>query len=296
MRQQPLARHGLLAYTNTMIGRAFDHLGILSLQAALVALGRGGADASYPLTREQIAAEHARLRRTPAGLSRPVVILNGYHTPPQVAWWARLQLSRLTSHRAGDFLTVSYPTETRIERAAEKAITAVERRWPKGGGSDAGAGDGTIEVDVVGISMGGLVARFAAMEAERRTHPLRHHAPGPSRLRIANLYTFATPHQGSMRAALIAPDDAARDMQPMSRFLEALNRAERPYPLVAYTQTRDNLIAPGAAAPPGESALVGTGSRMMSHFTVTHNPWFLADLARRLRREPPLLTPPGGGR
>lgn len=275
-------------YTNKMLGRAFDQLGMLSLRATLAAVGRGGADPSFPLTRGQVEEEHARLGRSPAGLCRPVVILNGYHTPPQVAWWARLQLCRLTSQKAEDFLTVSYTAETLIERAAERAIAAVERRWPSGGG---GVGDGTIEVDVVGISMGGLVARFAALEAERRSHPLRSYTPGKTRLRIANLYTFATPHQGSLRAALMAPDAAARDMKPTSRFLEVLNGVERGYPVVSYTQRRDGLIAPAAAAPKGETAIVGSGSRMMSHFTAVHNPWFLADLARRLRSEPALLAP-----
>lgn len=274
----------MFAYTNLMALPLGDHLAMLSLRATLALLGRGGSDPSFRADAKFVRAELARMQSSPVPLTRPIVILSGYHTPAQVAWWIRAQLSRLTSGRPSDFLTVSYPAHTQIERAAEQSLEAVRNRWS----------NEPPELDAIGISMGGLVARYAALSSHDRTHPLRSTSPSTHRLRLARLFTFATPHQGSMRAQLVAPDDAARDMKPGSPFLAALNSRVRDYELVCYTQRGDNLIAPHAAAPPGQSVFVADGSRFMSHFTGSHNPWFLVDLARRLRGEKPLLGESGG--
>jgi pimeloyl-ACP methyl ester carboxylesterase len=210
------------------------------------------------------------MAREPAGLRRPVLILNGYHTPRNEAWWARVRLSGLTSRRASDFAAVSYLLTRRLGDAACTAVKTVERRWGKG-----------VEVDVVGISMGGLVARLAA------------HDMG---LRVARLFSFATPHDGSSRAAMIAPDEAARDMKPGSALLARLNGLERGYELVCYGQVGDAVVHPRGCAPPGERAFIAPGSRVMEHFTTLHNPWFMADVAKRLRGEEPLLKHPEGSR
>jgi pimeloyl-ACP methyl ester carboxylesterase len=261
-----------------MLSSLGDHLALVSLRAALAVFGQGGSDRAFRHDARAVAAELARLRATPAPLPRPVVILSGYHTPVQVAWWVRVQLTRLTSGNPGDFMTVSYPTRTRIEQAAEQSIAAVRNRWRE-----------PRDVDAVGISMGGLVARYAALAPERRTHPARPTQVSDDRLRVSRLFTFATPHQGSIRAQKVAPDDAARDMKPGSPFLAALNAHQRDYPVVSYVHRGDNFVVPEAAAPPGQAAFTADGSRLMSHFTTAHNPWFLVDIARRLRGEPPLL-------
>jgi len=272
-----------LAYTNIVPLRIGDHLADLSLRAVLATLGRGGSDPSFGVGAAEVAAELQRLRATPRPLARPLVILNGYHTPAQVAWWLRVRLASLTSGRAADILTVSYPAQTMIEGAAEQSLAAITRRWGSGALERAGG------LDVVGISMGGLVARLAALAPKARLFAGRPAALSDGRLQIARLFTFATPHQGSHRAARVAPDTAARDMKPGSPFLEALNAHPREYPLVCYSQRGDAVVQPLAAAPPGVRPLVADGSRLMSHFTTAHNPWFLVDLARRLRGEAPLL-------
>lgn len=270
----------MFVYTNFMPagpGNKPGHLDRLTLKAALLLLGRGGGDASFPHDKASIDRELARLRNAvPLTPPRPLVILNGYHTPAHVARWAAARIAELTDHQYGDILTVSYPTCSLIEQAAERAIDAVTDRF------------GTQDVDVVGISMGGLVARYASLAPDRRVHPLRQTTPGSTRLNIARLFSFATPHMGSKRAALVAPDDAARDMKPGSPFLAMLNAHAADYPIVCYAHRGDNLVDPHAAAAPGSKPIVADGSRWMSHFTAIHNPWFLADLARRLRGLTPL--------
>lgn len=247
-----------------------DNLAVWSLAAALKLTGRGGQPEGCAVGLREVEAELARMAREPVGLRRPLVVLNGYHTPPNEVWWAKARLSRLTSRRASDFGTVSYMYATRLGDAAEKAVRGVERRWGKG-----------VEIDVVGISMGGIVARLAAHEMG---------------LRMVRLFSFATPHDGSSRAVFIAPDEAARDMKPGSAFLTRLNAFHRPYSMVCYGQENDAVVHHRGAAPPGERPFVAPGSWMMEHFTTLHNPWFMLDLARRLRGEEPLLKHPGPSR
>ncbi|MFT3686157.1 MAG: hypothetical protein QM783_14755 [Phycisphaerales bacterium] len=248
------------------MGFGLDHLAGWSLGATLLCTGRGGVPVGCAAGCAEVEDELARMRREPAGLRRPVVVLNGYHTPHIEAWWARACLGSLTSKHPSDFAAVSFLMASRLEDAAKAAVAAVERRWGRG-----------VEVDVVGISMGGLVARLAA------------HDMG---LRMARLFSFATPHDGSSRAARVAPDPAARDMKPGSPFLARLNGLERGYELVCYGQNGDAVVHPRGCAPPGGRAFLAGGSRLMSHFTTLHNPWFMVDLARRLRGETPLLNHP----
>lgn len=204
------------------------------------------------------------MARHPAALRRPVVILGGYHAPPNVAGWVRTTIYPLTSDKPEDFLCVSFPLATGIDDAAQRAARRIDARWRR-----------APELDAIGLSMGGLVARLAAAE-----HGVR----------LARLYSFATPHNGAKRAARVSPDRAARDMKPGSPFLARLNEADRPYELVCYGQAGDRVVDAAGWAPPGVPAFVAPGSRILAHFTTPHNPWFVADLARRLRGEEPLLT------
>ena len=85
-----------------------------------------------------------------------------------------------------------------------------------------------IEVDVVAISMGGLIARYAAM-------PL----PDDSRqLRIRRLFTISTPHRGAKLAALPTFDQRQIDMRPGSAFLASLDDAlaDADYDLLPYVR------------------------------------------------------------
>src|SRR5689334_5615859 len=94
-----------------------NHLALLTLNAALWCTGRGGQPAGCAMSLNEVNADLARMGRTPAGLRRPLVVLNGYHTPHNEAWWARVRLCRLTSRRASDFVAVSYVAATRMEDA-----------------------------------------------------------------------------------------------------------------------------------------------------------------------------------
>ncbi len=170
-------------------------------------------------------------------------------------------------------LAIAFPLHFRFESAAAYAVRLISERFPS---PDTGA---TVEVDVVGISMGGLIARLAA--TPRASSP---------RLRIARLFTLGTPHRGAKVAHLIRPDPTVRDMRPGSAFLQqlddALPRAE--YELTCYARLGDSWVGARNTAPPGQDPIWIRGPRFMSHVTISSDALIITDIARRIRNEPPL--------
>ena len=172
------------------------------------------------------------------------------------------------------------PLADDIEEAASDLVALVESAWP----GEPGTGM-TTEVDVIGISMGGLVSRTAARPAgERGVDP---DGPGGRRLAIRNLYTFATPHDGARLAEAIRVDTASSQMRPGSDFLDGLNGvyADAGYTLTPYAALHDRSVGAMRAAPPGESPIWVSGRVLLSHQRITRDRRLVADLLRRLRGE-----------
>lgn len=252
------------------------------------------------LSRAEAHAELKRLRTEPKPLERPVVILNGYHTPHFLISSLAERLRVCTSGRREDFLVISYVDETDLNVAAERVVRAVNARWPAPESGE------TIGVDVVALSMGGLVARLAALPIEQRptvtgepqgarpSEPSSSGSPARSdlaRLNIVRLYTLASPHSGARLARYVALDDAARAMRSGSAFLNRLNERlpDATYELVCYAHLGDVTVGALNAAPPGMTPIWTDGCWLFSHGAIVENPWFGADIARRLRGEAPLL-------
>lgn len=273
--------------------------GLISLPALAVSFAvpacihKANTNPAITLTRAEAHAELKRLAAEPTALERPVVILNGYHTPHFLIAGLAERLRSCTSGRSSDFLIISYVDATDLNEAADRVVREVNNRWPS-----TVAGE-TVPVDVVGLSMGGVVARLAALPASER--PTVDGAPAwngrgkptGARLKIVRLYTLASPHTGARLARITALDDAARAMRAGSAFLnrlnEALPRAE--YTLVCYAHTGDVTVGARNAAPPGMTPIWTNGTVMFSHGAIVENPWFAADIARRLRGLDPLLAP-----
>jgi hypothetical protein len=217
-------------------------------------------------------------RRKP--LKRPVVILNGYHTPAVHTESMRWRLANATSGDTTDFLMLAYPFGSDIRDIAADVVTEIEARWP-------GTTEETAEVDVIGVSMGGIVAAWASLPQEMRS-VIDDQAP-TQRLKIRHLFTFATPHRGARMAEVIALDSAASQLKSGSLLLSLIEAHERDYELVCYAHHRDFTVGSDRTAPPGTAAFISDGTLLFSHHSVVENPVFLADVARRLRDEPPLL-------
>jgi triacylglycerol lipase len=129
-------------------------------------------------------------------------------------------------------------------RAAGHAVASVTLDPPFGSIDElAGALDGAIDallaqtgaekLVLVGHSMGGLIARtFLARSGGDR---------------VAALVTIATPHHGSNLARL-GPGRDAREMEPGSDWLRALNEKPIPVPTYCVWSARDEFVTPQASA------------------------------------------------
>jgi hypothetical protein len=218
----------------------------------------------------------------PVKPERPILVLGAYHAWSPVVWAMVRKLRRLTGAGEQEVVGVAYPWETSLRAAAVKGVTRAAAAW---GLSPAAT---TVPVDVVGLSMGGLIARMAsAGDNEALGLP-----PDLPRLDAVRIFTFGSPMQGSRRAMRIRPDQAARDMRPGSAILQRISAATGPE-IISYAQLRDNVVGATRTAPAGLEPIWSSGTLLFSHFTTPHNPWFLADMARRLRGEEPLLRAAG---
>ncbi len=207
-------------------------------------------------------------------VTKPLVVLSGWRATPMLAWALGREMRKRLPDRP--VVPVSFMTTSSIEAAAERLIGAVEERFP----SDQPGR--TERVDVVGVSMGGLVARHAAAVGA-----------GGRRLAIGTLFTLATPHRGARLAEAIALDRAARDMRPGSAFLRGLDEHEREYQLVCYARLGDRWVGATNTAPPGMDPIWVEPPRWtLSHLLVSRDRRILDDIAARLRGEAPVLGPP----
>lgn len=135
-------------------------------------------------------------------------------------------------------------------------------------------------LDFVGVSMAGLLGRYLAM-------------PEHAGLKIARLFTISTPHRGANAARIARPDPAARDMAPDSERLRELDTAfpSAPYEMVCYGRRRDLWVGTDRLAPEGHPiALVDTPWYEPGHFLASWDVRIMADIARHVRSEPPMLS------
>jgi hypothetical protein len=231
---------------------------------------------TFHMDEEGLEADAARMAREPKALPRPVVILGGWHSPGLANWSVEAVVRPATSAKSEDFLSVTYPLSLSIKGAANIAVAAMKDRglWGK-------------EVDFIGVSMGGIIARALAAGA-------LGHEPTPSR----RIFTIATPHRGAKIAKVAIIDSCAWDLRPGSKLLERLNNGlnterngDGPE-LFCYGALRDWWIGAPNTAPPGMhtrwiDVAPGLG-RLCSHFAINHDRRVLLDIARRLRGDTPL--------
>ncbi|MEX0745133.1 MAG: hypothetical protein WD118_05985, partial [Phycisphaeraceae bacterium] len=174
--------------------------------------------------------------RTPP---RPIVVLAGYRDPGILVNQLKQMLENAT-HDAS-FVVVHFAWTGSFDDCRERVIHAVDLALP----SDDPVW--TREVDVVAISMGGLVARYAAADPPRG-NPVR-------RLRIKRLFTIGTPHRGAALAVLPTPDQRQLDMRNGSPFLDRLGISleDAEYELYPYVRLGDRIVGEAKAAPPGDT-------------------------------------------
>ncbi len=242
----------------------------------------------FPAADGIIQAEWRRMAAQPRALARPLVVLGGWRAPHYGAAGLALRLAQLTSARPEQVLPVSFFWRASFPSILGKTINRIHAALLSN------PADGPIEIDIVGISMGGLVARALAAEIDGPgTLGDGPHPGAPlDRLRIRRIFTIGTPHRGAALARYLVPDSAARTMRPGSALLEWLDAhlPRRDYELVCYARLRDGWVGARNTAPPGMDPIWTSGLRILSHLSIGHDRRIQVDLARRLRAEPPLAV------
>lgn len=222
---------------------------------------------SLPLDRSAARAALASMERAPVRLTRPVLVLAGYLDPGMFAE----ELARRLREATGDprVYTIAFLDCLTFD-ACRARVLAVAQRLDLG------------EVDAVGVSMGGLVARHAAAP----------HVDAPGRLKVARLFTIATPHRGARWAQLPTLHPCQLAMRAGSPFLQRLDAQPRRFPLYCYVVRRDLVVGEANAAPPGQRAWWVAASLGPTHYGAQGDDRIVADIARRLRGEAPFATEP----
>ena len=259
----------------------------LAAAAASVA-GCGSADQpvnpSFPVSTDRALsvlrydAHHAR------PLRRPVLVVGGFADPGWAPPRLRDRLRRWTGDdRVAD---VTIGLDNSFADCRTDIVAAVDQAFPT---ADP---DATTEVDVVGISMGGVAARYAALPPGPRV-------PSRRRLRIARLFTISSPLQGALLAEATPVD--LHPLQPAMRPDSWLYRLldDGPgsdadlYAVYSYVRLRDRTVGARYASVPGVVPWwVSTPPLQAPHDASFTDPRILADIACRLRGDPPLAHDP----
>jgi pimeloyl-ACP methyl ester carboxylesterase len=223
----------------------------------------------------------ARMKRDPRPLARPVLVFSGWGDPGVVS----LQLARDLAAVALDpsIETQQFFTSWTMDQCRRTAIEAAQKLTPP----DHDPADGPFEIDVVGKSMGGLIARELARDQAAADDPV---------VRVVRIFTIATPHRGARMASWPTFDPKVVAMRPGSPFLAALDaelaRDHAPE-IVAYTRTGDWMVGEQNTAPVGGVVRVVPRPPLeFGHLQAGGDERILADIMRRLRGESPLLPDP----
>lgn len=223
------------------------------------------------MARQRAAAADASLRdvrearrRTGGRLDRPVLVLSGYRAPGVMGGNMARRLASLLGAPVDDFRMISYPHMGDLDRVASAVDRVIRREFEPGQ-----------DFDVIGISMGGLIARMLASDDYVRERGLR-------RLRLKNLFTMATPHRGAKIATHIHVDKAATEMQIGSARLAWLNALPRDYALHCYAILNDITVGAQQTCVEGDQPMWVRGTPLFSHSLITEHPLVVLDVAARI--------------
>ncbi|MEM7754449.1 MAG: hypothetical protein AAF297_02320 [Planctomycetota bacterium] len=229
---------------------------------------------------QQLNHLRAELKANPVELERPVVVITGLWDPGVGTADIAATLAQLTSGNPDDFIKFRPRTPGTFQESAIELTDAINEQLNEGKPTTR-----TAEVDVVALSLGGLVARHASIPSVRWI-----------RLDAARIFTLASPHTGAHFAEdFYWVDELIADMAPGSSYLAWLNRRYRSdYELYPYAVKNDPVVGEQYTTPPdwpGEPLWV-RGRFYSSHQFIHRDEMILTDIALRLRGEEPLFQEP----
>lgn len=257
---------------------------VCSSAVIILTLGLGCAsprpvNPSFAITPDQAEQVLREMADQPRPLQRPVVIIGGLFDPNFSTALLRSRVHKISGDER--IIPVVVGFKSSMDECRQAVIAAVDEAFPS---ADP---EWTVEVDVIGASLGGLVGRYAAAPS--------HDPAQPRRLRVARLFTISSPHSGAVLARAISLNSMHSDMKPQSAFLKSLAAADGQagYELYPYVLLNDRIVGEKHAAPPGQSPWWLAGRPFHGgHGGSWHDPRIFADIARRLRGETPFTTVP----
>lgn len=258
---------------------------IVLLLVMTTALGCAGPrNPSFDVSAREASDAIDKMESDPRPLDRPIVVLDGFLMPG----FGSSQLAEQIRDVSGDrrVISITFFDCTDFESCRERVIRRVDEAFPTDNPNE------TTEVDVVAISMGGLVARYAAMDVASETVTT---ASPPRRLKIARLFTFASPLQGANLANAIPGTvmPLHRDMKSDSNFLREIDTTPAGYEIIAYVRLGDAIVGAQHAAPPGQNPhWIANKPLESAHVLAFADDRLVADMLRRLRGETPFATSP----
>jgi hypothetical protein len=269
----------------------------LSLSAGCIDIGvTKPENPSFSVKAKDASASLKEMAKSPRPLDRPLLILAGYGDPGFGPFLLEQRLKGVVQTYDGKrhrVVHAAFLFNTSFEGCRRTVINAVERAFPSDDPNQ------TVEVDVIGISLGGTVARYAAAlpETTASTQPGGAAAAPCKRLRIARLFTISSPHRGAIQADDVwVMSSLHGDLRTTSDFMKTFDArtAEPGYPIYPYVRLGDKTVGVDNAAPTGRSPYwLPNLPWEIAHGQAWQDPRILADIARRLRGEPPLaLDPP----
>lgn len=226
---------------------------------------------SFPISLDDARAEVREMQASPKRAVRPVVVIGGYADVGVGADFVAQELRDVLGEET-TIIAVASGLVGSFDDARDNVLRRVDERLPPRDPV------WTEEVDVVGISMGGLVAEYAAMPREG--------GEGDRRLKIARLFTICSPLRGARAASVPTLESRVVDMRPGSAFLTRVNAAPRTFEVYPYCRLDDRIVGEENAAPEGRNPWwVATPPMRMAHLGSVCDRRIIADISRRLRGE-----------
>jgi len=251
-------------------------LPFLALFPLLIGCAEAQSNPSFPVTLMSAHAAVMDMIHNPKALPRPLVIIGGYEDPGILQTASSQYFKAVATDPK--IIIVSLHDCGSFDECRARILTAVDSACP---GTDP---NWTAEVDVVGISLGGLAARACAAPPQTTSIP--------QRLKIARLFTLSSPLAGA-KVAKLGFTSFQKEIRPDSDLQKYLAKAEPDpkYEIYSYVHLGDEMVGPENASIPGRNPYWLANIPLvpiLPHEQMMVDERAYADIARRLRGETPL--------
>jgi len=252
---------------------------LLATCLLLTGCGTGPDNPSFPVSLTGAHMAVLSMMNDPKLLPRPLVIIGGYEDPGILQTISSQYFQAVAQNPK--IVTVSLNGCGSFEECRSRILDAVNNACPS---TDP---NWTAEVDVVGISLGGLAARACAAPPQTTANF--------QRLKIVRLFTLSSPLAGA-RVAKLGFTSFQMEIRPdseLQKYLAAVDPDPK-YEIYSYVHLDDEMVGPENASIPGRNPYWLPNIPLvpiLPHEQMMIDERAYADIARRLRGETPFTLP-----